>query len=426
MVLSLCFSYGIVAPSYAAWRHHVPITSHPSADTERTRANRQKLSDKLARETQPPVSGNRIVYDAHLAGFGLRVTSAGARAFVLNYKVNGRERRITIGQYPTWTVLAARKQAEQLRREIDVGHDPLEDRNAAREAPTVRDLFDRYAVEHLPQKAIRSAADDRSMWIKDILPALGSKKVAELTAHDCDDLHRSVSIDRPTRANRVIEVLRKALNLSIRWEWLERNPASGARRNPEPKRTHYLGRAEVGRLIAALEVHPERTSADALLFMLFTGCRRGEALNATWHQFDLDQRVWTKASSETKQRREHRVPYSQAVADILERRRAASNVPAVFPGILGAPLQDVRRTWVSVCQQAGLQKVRIHDLRHTFASLVASSGHSLLVVGELLGHSTAQTTKRYANLYDDSLRAAAEGVSISLRPASSTLTDAAP
>jgi integrase len=252
------------------------------------------------------------------------------------------------------------------------------------------------------------------MWRNDILPALGAKKVADLRWEDCDDLHRAISRTRPTRANRVNEVLRKALNLSIRWGWIERNPASGVRRNPEPKRHRYLSRDEIGRLIDALESHPERVSADAILFMLLTGCRKGEALNAKWPQFDLELRIWTKPSSETKQRREHRVPYSTAAAEILERRRDEAVGLHVFPGSFGASLQDVRRTWHTVCVTAGLRSVRIHDLRHTFASLVASSGQSLLVVGELLGHSSPQTTKRYASLYDESLRSAAEGVSLRL------------
>lgn len=377
----------------------------------RTQKEKRKLSDQLVRDIEAPKSGNQIVYDNRLAGFGLRVTAGGARSFILNYRIKGRERRITLGQYPTWTVLAARKQAEQLRREIDVGIDPLEERIAERSAPTLRDLFNRYADEHLPTKARRSAADDRSMWIKDILPALGNKKVADLSTQDCDELHRVVSSDRPTRANRVIEVLRKALNLAIRWGWIERNQASGGRRNPEAKRTRYLTRVETGRLIEALKVHPERTSADALLFMLFTGCRKGEALNAKWDQFNLDSRTWTKPSAVTKQRREHRVPYSTTVAEILDRRRVVASGTYIFPGSLDAPLQEVRRTWKSVCENAGISEVRIHDLRHTFASLVASAGQSLLIVGELLGHSTAQTTKRYAHLYDDALREATERVS---------------
>lgn len=392
----------------------LPGASRSDADTARTQTVRQRLSDKVVRDAEAPPRGNRIIYDADLLGFGLRITAKGARAFVLNYRVKGRERRITIGQYPTWTVLAARKQAEQMRRQVDQGQDPLEERVAERSAPIVRDLFERYAAEHLPTKALRSAADDRSMWLKDILPRLGAKKVGDITTRDCDDLHGAISADRPIRANRVIEVLRKALNLAIRWGWIERNPASGGRRNPEHKRTRYLTRDEVARLMAALEAHSERSSADALLFMLLTGCRRGEALSATWQQFDLEQRVWTKPSAQTKQRREHRVPYSPAVAAILDRRRAEAVGTSIFPGSLGAPLADVRRTWKAVCKTTGLHGVRIHDLRHTFASLLASSGQSLLVVGELLGHTTAQTTKRYAHLYDEALRAATDSVSASL------------
>lgn len=401
-------------PNAAIPSQKVPTTSHLVTDTVRTRSSKLRLDDKVVRAAKPPISGNRITYDARLPGFGLRVTASDGRSFIFNYRIKGRERRITIGKYPAWTVLAARKQAEHLRRQVDVGVDPLESRITEREAPTVCALFERYEKEHLPTKTARSAADDRAMWKNDILPALGAKKVVDLRPNDCDALHRAISETRPTRANRVNEVLRKALNLAIRWGWIDRNPASGVRRNPEPKRHRYLGREEVGRLVGELERHVERTSADAILLMLLTGCRKSEALNATWGQFDLNCRIWTKPSAETKQRREHRVPYSSAVARILKRRRTKAIGPYVFPGGPDAPLQDVRRTWAAACKASGLQNVRLHDLRHTFASLAASSGQSLMVVGELLGHSTPQTTKRYASLYDDTLRSAAEGVSVSL------------
>ena len=388
----------------------MPQDTHQNPDTARTQIAKQRLTDSLVRKLCPPSKGNRIIYDDRVQGFGVRITASGTRSFILNYWVEGRERRMTIGQFPSWTAVSGRNQAQRLRREIDLGVDPLAERNEKRAAPTVRQLFERYDREHLPTKAKRSAADDRSMWKNDILPALGSTKVASIQPHDCDALHSKISIDRPIRANRVLEVFRKALNLAIRWGWIDRNPASGCRRNPEQKRHRYLPRTQVAKLVKALAGHPERDSADALLFMLLTGCRRGEALNAQWSQIDLHQRIWTKPSAETKQRREHRVPISTAVVELLYRRRAEPVGAYIFPGRLGAPLCDVRRTWQSVCKQTGIGNVRIHDLRHTFASLVASSGQSLLVVGELLGHTTAQTTKRYAGLYDDSLRSAAEGV----------------
>jgi integrase len=157
------------------------------------------------------------------------------------------------------------------------------------------------------------------------------------------------------------------------------------------KRNHYLSRIEIGRLIEAFDNHPERSSADAILFMLLTGCRKSEALNARWDHLDLAHRVWSKPSSETKQRREHRVPYSSAVAEILEQRRAKADGASIFPGSFGAPLREVRKTWQAACRVAQIENVRVHDLRHTFASLVAWSGQSMLVVGELLGRSTAQT-----------------------------------
>lgn len=383
-------------------------------DTGRTRAEKRRLTDSLVRKLQAPSKGNRIVYDETVPGFGVRITAGGTRSFILNYWVEGRERRMTIGQFPSWTAISGRTQAQRLRRDIDLGIDPLAERNEKRSAPTVRHLFERYDLEHLPTKSARSASDDRSMWRNDILPALGGLKVAAIKPQDCDALHARISQDRPVRANRVLEVLRKALNLAIRWGWLERNPASGCRRNPEQKRHRYLARSEVAKLVAALNVHQESASADALLFMLLTGCRRSEALNAQWSQIDLRNQIWTKPSSETKQRREHRVPFSSAVAELLTRRRAETVGTYIFPGRLGAPLRDVRRTWQAVCEEAGIGKVRVHDLRHTFASLAASSGQPLLVVGELLGHSTAQTTKRYAGLYDDSLRSAAEGVANSI------------
>jgi len=392
----------------------MPTSTQDSADTVRTRKVSNRVTDRMLSALELPERGARIHYDQVVAGFGVRITQAGARSFILNYRFEGRERRITIGSFPSWSAAAARKQAQVLRRQIDTGSDPLASREQRREAPTVNDLFARYAEEHLPTKSVRSQADDRSMWKKEILPALATKKVANLKPQDCDALHLRIAKDRPVRANRILEVLRKALNLAIRWGWIERNPAIGCRKSVERKRHRYLSKDEISRLIQALEVHTERTSADALLFMLFTGCRRGEALNASWAQFDVESRVWTKASSETKQRREHRVPYSEAVARLLAKRRAESGGTFIFQGRLGAPLREVRKTWKSACDDAGLIGVRIHDLRHTFASLVASSGHSLVVVGELLGHSSTQTTKRYAHLYDEPLRAAANGVAQSI------------
>jgi len=314
----------------------------------------------------------------------------------------------------------------------------------------MHDLFDRYASEHLPRKATRAATDDRSMWQQIILPQLGAMKVAAVRPANIDTLHAEVGATRPVRANRVVEVVRKAFNLAIRWGWRADNPASGVHRNHEEKRARYLTPAEILSLLEALSTHPERTSANAIRLLLLTGARRGEALAARWDMFDLELGVWVKPSAHTKQREVHRVPLSapsiQLLKDIeaklLEEAKSKLSKdlkcasPYVFPGADGNPLTDIKRTWLAVCRKAGLAEqiekrtrdgkpvktvegktvmtwratARIHDLRHTYASILASEGLSLPIIGALLGHTQAQTTARYTHLLDDPLRAATERV----------------
>lgn len=388
-----------------------------SGETAVTKRPSERLTDKVVRALPCPPCGSIIHYDGELPGFGARVTAKGVRSFVLNYVAGGRERRTTIGQFPVWSATAAREEARALRRKVDAGIDPMDERAGAdaeaaakRGLPTVTDLFTRYSLEHLPRKSPRAASDDRSMWHKIILPRLGKTKVADLTHSDVDALHSHVRSNHPVRANRVVEVLRKALNLAVRWGWRSDNPASGVHRSPEPKRTRYLAQPEFIRLWHALVAHPERTSAAAIQVLMLTGARRSEVLSAQWNMFDLDQCIWTKPSSHTKQRKEHRVPISTPVRNILRELTASAPGPYVFTGRTGGPLTDVKRTWATVCKSAGIFDCRLHDLRHTYASVLASAGNSLPVIGALLGHTQTQTTARYAHLFDDPLRAATEHV----------------
>ncbi|AWJ94826.1 integrase (plasmid) [Azospirillum baldaniorum] len=370
----------------------------------------ERITDKLVKALEPPETGNRITYDSEVKGFGVRVTAAGAKAFILNYRVAGRERRLTIGSYPDWSAAAAREEAKDLKRRVDQGQDPLSKRIEERTAPTVNDLWKAYEEHHLPNKRPRSAADDRSMWQTYILPRLGSEKVADITAQDVDALHAWISQTKPVRANRVIEVLKTAMFLAIRWKWRSDNPVSGVRRNHEDKRERYLSPKEMVALSEALEAHSEKASCDAIRLMLLTGARKTEVLAAKWSMFDLDEGVWVKPSAHTKQKKTHRVPLSSAAVELLRRIKAEGADPVfVFPGrVAGKPLGDIKRTWAVLCAKAELKNVRIHDLRHTFASVLASNNLGLPIIGALLGHTQAQTTQRYAHLFDDPLRAAAE------------------
>ena len=398
-----------------------------------------RLTDQTVRKALPPVQGQTIFWDDEIKGFGLRVTPGGAKAFILDYRAEGRQRRITIGSSPDWTVAAARDAAKTLKRDVDLGSDPMGNRHDERSAPTIYELWEKYQREHLNQKTDRAQADEKSMWNNIILPRFGTMKLTSITASEIDDLHRDITTIRktPVRANRVIEVLRKAFNLAIRWKWLKENPVTGVRRNPEEKRNRYLNKQEIAALVAALNEHEEVDSANAIKLLMITGARKSEVLGATWVMFDLENGIWTKPSSHTKQRKLHRVPLSAPALRLLKDLKEESTGPYIFPGIDKKPLQDVKRTWVTVCKKAGLVEptpkkdrkgkevkdkdgeivmvltpnIRIHDLRHSFASILVSGGASLPLIGQMLGHTQVSTTQRYAHLYDDPQRKAAEMVS---------------
>ncbi|MGA7390656.1 MAG: site-specific integrase [Pseudolabrys sp.] len=367
-----------------------------------------KLTDKLIKGLVAPERGNRITYDDDVKGFGARITAAGAKSFVLTYWSAGRQRRYTIGRYPDWPLATARSEAKRLKLELRAnGSDPLARLELARDAPTMAGLCQRYLEEHASKKCLASRADDTGMIRAFVLPAFGPKKVAEITFSDCDGLHRKIT-RRGTkhRANRVIALLSKAFNLSIRWGWRPDNPCKGIERNPEGKRTRYLSADELVRLTEVLAEYDDQQAANTIRLLLLTGARSGEVFGARWADLDLENGVWTKPGHTTKQKTEHRVPLSAPALELLTaiRAKAPDNTELVFPGA------DLRTPWPKICKAAGITGVRVHDLRHTFASVLASAGFSLPMIGALLGHTQPGTTARYAHLFDDPLRQATERV----------------
>jgi integrase len=222
-------------------------------------------------------------------------------------------------------------------------------------------------------------------------------------------LHRYVSNERgPYSANRTLSLLSKIFNHAVRWEWCNRNPVKGIERNQEHARQRYLSNEELTRLMAALAADPDQQAANILRLLLLTGARKSEVLTAKWADFDLVAGVWTKPGAKTKQKTEHRVPLS-APARILLRDIERNGSEFVFPGRHGGghriKLEDA---WKRICKATGITGVRIHDLRHSYASHLASAGIGLHTIGALLGHSNPMTTHRYAHLMDDPLRQATE------------------
>jgi integrase len=392
-----------------------------------------KLTSKVVEAVDAPANGALTLWDAdpRAKGFGVRIHAGGAKSFFLNYRINGRERRYTIGAYPMWSVDAAREEAKELRKRVDRGHDPAGEKRERRDAPTIEDLIDRYVEEHLPTK---TAADDRKEDEKKMLAEIGKHlgkhtKVADVHAGDIQDMHRKISESigrhgkpRPVRANRILAVCSKMFSLALfprageNTPWrnaVQGNPCKGVKRNHEEGREKFYSQAELAAISDALAEYPG-LAADCVRLITLTGCRPTEAMRAQWPEFDSEPGYWVKPSAHTKQRKTHRLPLSPPAIQLIERLRKKRKGKSewVFPGdIHSEPIKTLWHVWYFVRNRAGLSaNSRIYDLRHSYASTAAGGGLSLLVIGKLLGHTQARTTQRYAHLADDPLREAADKV----------------
>jgi integrase len=375
-----------------------------------------KLTDKSILALAKPATGNAVYWDHIVCGFGVRVTANGHRAFFFNYRNRSRrERRLTIGDCATWNISTARTEAKRLKRMVDVGLDPLEANHEVRDAPDMVDLCRRYDEEHLPKKRARSAEEDRALVRLYVLPALKHRKVSDVSFADVDGLHRKITAQgKPARANRVMSLLSKMFSLSVMWQWRDNNPCKGVERNPENKRDRYLNPAETTRLTNVLAKFPDQDAANAIRLLLFTGCRKGEILQARCSEFDLDAGTWTKPSAHTKQKKNHTVPLSPAAISVL--RTMTMDSEFLFPGRYRGHRENLKGTYAKIRKEACIPDVRMHDLRHSFASYGASLGLSLPMIGALLGHTQAQTTQRYAHLMLDPLRQAVGRIGEAISP----------
>jgi integrase len=389
----------------------------------------QKITQRTIKNLAVPEQGNAIVWDSELKGFGVRVTAAGVVSYFLNYRVHGRQRRYTIGHSPEWTAEAARAEAAKLKPRIDAeGFDPLEAKQRARGEPTVKDLATEYLERHYsangnPHTKLR----DKQTIDGVILPRLGTLRLAAVNTRDIEKLHRELQAT-PYRANRVLALLSSMFSEAIGWKWAKENPARGKKkggieRYREEKRERWLQDDELKRLNTALDKYPDQSAANAIRLIALTGSRKGEVLKAKWDEFDLERGEWTKPSHHTKQKKVEHVPLSSAALELLSRMRPKDATGPLFLGKDGeAARVSLRKPWVQVLKAAGLAEavtkkgkrrhavtkykplVRIHDLRHTFASHLVSKGTSLQIVGGLIGHTQIATTQRYAHVADKALR----------------------
>jgi integrase len=386
-----------------------------TASPEQPASQSTHLDATVIKRLQRPAKGNRITFDDQVAGFGVRVTAAGAKSFIFNYRVKstGQQRRVTIGQFPNWTTGAARTKAKNLRKQVGDGDDPRGEFEELREAPTMAALIDRFIREHLPKKRASTVRSYVGLLDLHVRPFFGKHtKVADVGYSDVNKLHLKITATGSTYvANRTVAVLSRMFSLAIRWGLRSDNPARGIERNPESKRKKYLNGEELARLTAALAKQPDRQFANIVSLLMLTGARKGEVLSMRFDNLDLDRGIWSKPGSTTKQKSDHVTPLSVPAVQLL--RGITTRGEYVFPSdAKTGHVADIQKAWVRLCISAGVSGVRIHDLRHSFASQLVNSGASLQLIGALLGHSNPTTTARYSHLYDDPQRAAVEKVGV--------------
>lgn len=392
-----------------------------------------KLTKRLI-DSLPPVTADTVFWDSEQPGFGLRVRPTGRKVFVCWFRTKaGRARKVTIGSMGRLTVDQARQQARELLTQVDKGQDPGRERTIARHAPVVAELFDRYFAEHAElKKKANTVAKDRRWVTRCILPALGKFKVRDVSRADVAALHHAMRAT-PYAANRVFEILRKAFNLAEAWGLRPdgTNPCRHVEKYKEAKRERLLTPDELARLGQALddierEVSELPSVTSLVRLLVLTGCRLGEIQNLRWEQVDLEAGALRLADSKTGAKV---VPLGEAALELLTSLPRPPFGGYVCPGIKeNSPLVGIHRAWYRIRERADLPDLRLHDLRHGWASLAASSGLSLPIIGAVLGHAQPGTTARYAHFLAEPLRQAVDMVSgkiakaMSQPPAASKVT----
>lgn len=376
-------------------------------------------------EALPVEAVDYIIWDDDIAGFGVRVYRSGRKSYLVQYRAGGRTRRRSIAQHSVMTVEEARKEARGLLGEVAKGGNPAEDRARRFNAPTINALCDRFLEEYVAQHCKPSTQQNYiSVLTRCVKPELGNHKVEDITRADIVEFHYGRR-GTPYMANRAVAMLSKMFNLAEDWGIRREgtNPAKRVKKFREEEKKRYLSDAEqldLGNALAdALDRGQETIYAvSAIYLLMLTGCRLGEILKLKWdyvtpHHLELPD-------SKTGRRR---IPLPREAYDIISALpRMEGNSHVILGESKTGHLVNLNNTWLRVRKQAGLEDVRMHDLRHTYASVAVMSGIDPFLLKEIMGHKSLQTTLRYAHLSDDAVQRAAGSVASKLVAAIRPLT----
>jgi integrase len=369
---------------------------------------------KRAVDQLSPGSRDVLRWDAEIKGFGVRCRPSGAKHYVLKMRVGGRQRWLTIGRHGSpWTPDTARREAVRLLGLKAGGSDPATVRDRQKGALMIAELADRFLREHAARHCKPRTQEEYERAVEAyIKPGLGSHRITDLTRADIAQFHHQHS-DRPCQANRSLAVLSKMMNLAEAWGLRTdgSNPCRHVKKYREVKRERYLTKEELQRLGAAMIQRDKIESPFALVaigLLLLTGARLTEILTLKWDCVDLENEVMRLPDSKTGPKL---IYLNDAAIRLLRAMPRMAANPFVIAGKKpGARLINLQKPWRRIRAAAGLEDVRIHDLRHSFASVAAGAGASLPMIGKLLGHTQPATTARYAHLAADPVRAASNQI----------------
>jgi site-specific recombinase XerD len=398
---------------------------------------RGKITKRSVDELAPKDAPEAVLWDTEIKGFGVRARSGGAKTYILHYRPGGGRnaplRKLTIGRHGSpWTPEKARVEAKRLLGQVASGEDPAQRKSADRQAMTVAELCDLYLAEGVAHKKTSTLKADRGRIVHHIKPLLGDKRVETLTRADVERMmidvktgkaiHRHASTEKrppgsvptggPGTAGQCVALISTLMVFAVARKLRSDNPAAGIKKPPIRKMERFLSEEEIARLARALDAETAASGnpypAAALKLLLLTGARRGEIANLQWQNVDFQRKCLRLPDSKTGAK----VIYLHAPAlDILRSLPRLANNLYVIPGNrVGAPSGAIDRVWSRARSAAGLRDVRLHDLRHSFASIGVVDGLSLPIIGALLGHKHSATTARYAHLAPGPLRTANDAV----------------
>lgn len=369
-----------------------------------------------------PTDKLKVEYcDTELPGLyaEVRASNPGKGTFYLRYKdADGKTCHQKLARTRDMSLAEARRQGKSLKASIQLGADPRGEVKAARAVITFAEFFKSHYLPHAKLRK-RSWERDEELFRLRIDGVFGGKRLNEITRHAVQKFQGSV-VDSglsPATADHHVKLVRRALNLAVEWQMLEVNPIKGVPLlNVDNRVEHYLKPDELDRLLTVLRTDHNRAVCSIALYLLSTGCRLNEALTAKWADIDSQSRTWRIPATNSKSKKVRSVPLNDSALEVLEHAETEGRHEHVFVNAqTNKPYTTIMKVWSRLRKEAGLPKLRIHDLRHQYASFLVNSGRSLYEVQQILGHSDPSVTQRYAHLSTKALLEAANSASIAIK-----------